>query len=204
MSKKQTTTKPKPAAKAPAKSQEAAQKPATAPQAAKPAAHATKPQEGPDAPTVAPTAAEPAKGKGKPARAPRGRTPAPDPRLPAPGTVIEKKDRHGAIRCECKVEEGGIRYAGSLYSSISSAALAAARDLGLRNKTQNGYIFWGLEKPSRPTGDPVEVLERAWERYRERAEGIAKGKLEGDSRRKVVGAMVKHAMAVEKLVDALK
>jgi hypothetical protein len=33
----------------------------------------------------------------------------PDPRLPSAGTTIQKRDRHGAVRCECKVEEGGIR-----------------------------------------------------------------------------------------------
>ena len=59
----------------------------------------------------------------------------PDPRLPAPGTVLEKRDRHGAVRCECTVEEGGIRYAGKVYRSLSSAAMAAAKDLGLNNKT---------------------------------------------------------------------
>lgn len=32
--------------------------------------------------------------------------PTPDPRLPASGTVLQKKDRHGAVRCECTVEEG--------------------------------------------------------------------------------------------------
>ena len=73
-----------------------------------------------------------------------------DPRLPAVGTVIQKRDRHGVIRCECTVEEDGIRYAGTLYRSISSAALAAARDLGLRNKSENGYVFWGLVKLHRP------------------------------------------------------
>jgi hypothetical protein len=60
-----------------------------------------------------------------------------DSRLPAPGTVLQKLDRHGAVRCECTIEEGGIRYAGTLYRSISAAAMAAAKHLGLANKTQN-------------------------------------------------------------------
>jgi hypothetical protein len=45
----------------------------------------------------------------------------PDPRLPAPGTLLQKRDRHGAVRCECTVEDGGIRYAGKVYRSLSAA-----------------------------------------------------------------------------------
>ncbi len=205
MSKKQgSTTKPKPAAKRPAKGREAAQKRATAPHVATADAPAARPQEAPQGPAVAPTGAETAKPKGKPTPAATGRTLAQDARLPAPGTVLKKTDRHGAVRCECTVEEAGIRYAGTLYSSISSAALAAAKDLGLKNKTQNGYIFWGLAKPPRPVGDPVEALERAWERYRERAEAVAKEKLEEDVRKKVLAAVSRHSLATEKFVEALK
>src|SRR5580698_3428978 len=83
------------------------------------------------------------------AAAPVTTQPAPaalDPRLPAPGTVLRKLDRHGAVRCECTIEEGGIRYAGTLFRSISAAAMAAAKDLGLANRTQNGYAFFGLTK----------------------------------------------------------
>jgi len=43
---------------------------------------------------------------------------APDARLPPPGTLLQKLDRHGAVRCECTVEEGGIRYGGQLYRSL--------------------------------------------------------------------------------------
>ena len=57
----------------------------------------------------------------------------PDPRLPAPGTVLQKKDSHGAVRCECTSEDGGIRYADKVYRSLSSAAMVAAKDLGLTN-----------------------------------------------------------------------
>jgi uncharacterized membrane protein len=56
---------------------------------------------------------------------------APDARLPAPGTLLQKRDRHGAVRCECTVEADGIRYAGKIYKSLSAAAMAAAKDLGL-------------------------------------------------------------------------
>jgi hypothetical protein len=97
-----------------------------------------------------------------------------DLRLPALGTTIEKHDRHGAVRCKCTVEEGGIRYSGKVYTSLSGAAMAAAKDLDLKNKTQNGYIFWGLIKPPRPASDPLVALERAWERYRNRVETLVK------------------------------
>lgn len=127
-----------------------------------------------------------------------------DPRLPASGTVLQKRDRHGAVRCEAKVEKDGLRYAGTLYRSISSAGLAAARDLGLKNSTVNGFHFWGLSKPSRPARDPLEALERAWNRYRVRAEAIVKAGLADESRKKVAASVVKHAQLVEKLASALK
>lgn len=68
----------------------------------------------------------------------------PDPRLPSVGTVIRKHDRHGNVRCKCKVEKHGIRYNGTLYRSLSGAAMAAATDLGLESPTQNGFTFWAL------------------------------------------------------------
>jgi len=114
---------------------------------------------------------------------------APDPRLPTLGTTIEKRDRHGAVRCKCTVEEGGIRYAGKVYTSLSGAAMAAAKDLDLKNKTQNGYIFWGLIKPPRPASDPLVALERAWERYRDRVETLVKEGVTEENRGKVAAAL---------------
>jgi hypothetical protein len=78
--------------------------------------------------------------------------------------MIEKTDRHGQVRCTCTVTDDGILYAGTTYRSISAAALAAAKDLGLTNTTQNGFVFWGLTKPTSPV-KPAEALERAWNRY---------------------------------------
>ena len=124
---------------------------------------------------------------------------APDPRLPAQGTTIEKHDRHGAVRCKCTVEEGGVRYAGRVYTSLSGAAMAAAKDLDLKNKTQNGYIFWGLIKPPRPASDPLVALERAWERYRDRVETLVKEGVTEENRGKVAAALGKHAHLIEKL-----
>ena len=126
-------------------------------------------------------------------------THASDPRLPAVGTVIQKRDRHGAIRCECTVEPGGIRYSGTLYRSISSAALAAAKDLGRRNQSENGYVFWGLVKPSRLAGDPIPAFERAWERYLVRAEALVRTGVTDENRRNVATAFAEQAAAIAKL-----
>jgi hypothetical protein len=122
-----------------------------------------------------------------------------DPRLPAVGSTIEKRDRHGAVRCKCTVEEGGIRYAGKAYTSLSGAAMAAAKDLGLKYRAANGYIFWGLIKAPRPASDPTEALERAWERYRERAEALVKNGVTEENRSRVAASIGKHAQLIEKL-----
>jgi hypothetical protein len=171
-------------------------KPSKKPVAAKPA---RKAQKGSEAGTVAPQGAETAKGKGKRARAPKARSVAPDPRLPAVGSTIEKRDRHGAVRCTCTVEEGGIRYAGKPYTSLSGAAMAAAKDLGLKNKTQNGFIFWGLIKPPRPASDPIQGLERAWERYRDHVEALVKEGVTEENRGRVATLIGKHGQLIEKL-----
>jgi hypothetical protein len=133
------------------------------------------------------------------AAAKAAKTLAPDPRLPAPGTTIEKRDRNGGVRCKCTVEEGGIRYSGKVYTSLSGAAMAAAKDLDLKNKTQNGFIFWGLIKPPRPASDPLVALERAWGRYRDRVQALVKEGVTDENRGKVSAALGKHAHLIEKL-----
>ncbi|HEX2569777.1 MAG TPA: DUF2924 domain-containing protein [Polyangia bacterium] len=116
-----------------------------------------------------------------------------DPRLPPPGTVLQRRDRHGNVRCECTVEQDGIRYAGKLYKSLSAAAIAATKDMGLKSKTQNGHTFWGVAKPARPAKSLLEVLERVWERYREHAEIIAAQSGADDGQRaRVRQAIEKH------------
>lgn len=125
----------------------------------------------------------------------------PDPRLPVPGTVLQKRDRHGAVRCECSVEEGGIRYAGKVYRSLSSAAMAAAKDLGLTNKTQNGFTFWGLSKPPRRPSDPLVALDHAWDRYHGTVEALVKEGVTDENRSKVVAAIRKHVQVIETLRD---
>lgn len=121
-----------------------------------------------------------------------------DPRLPPPGTVIEKRDRQGNVRCTCTVEEGGIRYKGTLYKSLSGAALAAAKDLGLTNRSANGWVFWGITKVERPAGDPLATLARAWERYRERAASVVAA-VKDDDRARVRELFGEHAEALKEL-----
>lgn len=134
------------------------------------------------------------------AQAPRER----DPRLPPPGTVLRKLARDGSVRCECTVEEaGGIRYKDTLYRSLSAAAMAAAKDLGLTNSTANGFTFWGLSKPPRPPADALAALDRAWERYRGNAALLVKG-VTDDNRDAVRAALEKHAGMLGELAGALK
>jgi hypothetical protein len=125
---------------------------------------------------------------------------APDARLPPPGTLLQKLDRHGAVRCECTIGEDGIHYAGQTYRSLSGAAMAAAKDLGLANKTQNGFSFWGITKPSRPPKDPLQALERVWERYHGQVETIAKSATD-ESRSQIAAAIGSHAKAIEGLLE---
>lgn len=162
-----------------AKPKMAAQPPAPAPEA-KPAAkeNATPPKAAPATPAASHT---------------------PDPRLPAPGTLLQKRDRHGAVRCECTVEAGGIRYAGKVYRSLSSAAMAAAKDLGLNNKTQNGFTFWGLSKPPRAPRDPLAAVERAWERYHGNVTALVKEGVTDENRAKVLTTIKKHVQTIESL-----
>jgi hypothetical protein len=120
-----------------------------------------------------------------------------DPRLPAVGTVIYKRDRYGAVRCECTIEEGGIRYNGNLYRSLSAAAMAAAKDLRLTNKTQNGYTFWGLSKPPGKTADPVTVIKHAWEVFERKVKAAIAGRVTDENRAAIHSAFLKHAEKLE-------
>ena len=113
--------------------------------------------------------------------------------------LLQKRDRHGAVRCECTVEEGGIRYASKVYRSLSAAAMAAAKDLGLSNKTQNGFTFWGLSTPPRRPSDPLVALERAWERYHGNAAALVKDGVTDENRAKVLTTIKKHVQTIEGL-----
>ena len=134
-----------------------------------PVAEAPKVEQGAnDAPPVEP----PAKRRRAEAKAPQ----TPDPRMPAVGTVIQKRDRNGQVRCECQVVEGGVLYKSTTYKSLSAAALTASRDLGLNTKAVDGWAWWGLKTRTTPavTKNALERLDRAWQKYRERADAVAK------------------------------
>jgi hypothetical protein len=121
-------------------------------------------------------------------------------RLPPVGTVIVKRDRHGAVRCKCTVEEGGqIRYKGHLYSSISASALAAAKELGLENKTQNGWVFWGLSKPPRPAADRKDAATRAWARYLGHVTALVDKGVDDEKRADMLTMLSTHARAIQAL-----
>lgn len=62
------------------------------------------------------------------------------------GTVIKKLDRDGKVRAACTVVKDGFKYAGKVYASISSAAMAAMKKLGLKSTAVNGYVWWGIAK----------------------------------------------------------
>lgn len=120
-------------------------------------------------------------------------------RLPPVGTVIKKVDRHGAVRCQCTVVEDGIRYKGRVFRSLSGAAMAAAQDLELTNKTQNGFTFWGLVKPSRKLDDPEAALTKASERYQKLAAAAIKASTE-KNRPQVRAALEIHEHVVQGLI----
>jgi len=122
-----------------------------------------------------------------------------DPRLPEPGTVLTKRDRQGNVRCECTVEADGVRYNGTLYRSLSAAAMAAAKDLGLGGKTQNGFSFFGLSKPPRKGVDPVASLDKAWERYHARLQATITNGISDENRERVRTLVQKHSEAIAEL-----
>lgn len=136
-------------------------------------------------------------------RAPAREKPATsDSRLPPVGSVLQKRDRHGAVRCECEVTAEGILYQGEFYRSLSAAAVAAAKELGLATKAINGFTFWGLAKPARPAADPLTALERAWDRYTTKVESVLEGAKAGkDGREPVLSTLQRHARVLKNLHD---
>lgn len=120
-------------------------------------------------------------------------------RIPPVGTVIKKLDRHGTVRCQCTVVDDGIRYKGRVFSSLSGAAMAAAQDLGLENKTQNGFTFWGLVKPNRKLEDPEAALKKASERYQKVA-AAALGAATDENRAEVLAVLETHENVVQGLL----
>jgi hypothetical protein len=59
-------------------------------------------------------------------------------------------------------------------------------------------VFWGVTQVARRAGDPVESLDRAWERYRGRAEAAARAADE-EQRAKAARAIRGHVAALTSL-----
>ncbi len=112
-----------------------------------------------------------------------------------PGTVIKKLDRHGAVRAEVKVTEAGFIYKGEEFRSISAAAMAAAKDLGIKGAI-NGWIWWGITKPAPKILDPIEALEAVWERYHDRVKAIAGGTLEDKAKMRISNLLDEQGRAI--------
>lgn len=206
--KKQTTkTKPekKAATRSAGKSAKTARKPAPTEAPVETVAQTTATSEMPMLPT-AETATEPpsslVEAPTTPAAAAKQNA---DARVPPVGTVLRKQDRHGKVRCECVVEEGGFRYAGTVYRSLSAAAVAAARDLGLRTTSANGFGFWGLSKSARGGArgrDPLKVLDRAWTRLRTSINGLLSDDVPEEARKRVLAVVQEHAQTLARLGQA--
>jgi len=90
----------------------------------------------------------------------------------------------------------GVEYNDIEYRSLSASAAAAAKDLGIKcnqvnERTRagmvahfaakdlgikcnqvNGFLFWNLAKAVARPVDPMGALNRAWERFHERASSL--------------------------------
>jgi hypothetical protein len=127
-----------------------------------------------------------------------------DPRLPPVGTVLKKLDRrHGAVRCECKVVESGIEYKGEIFKSLSGAACAAAKDLGI-NGQQNGFVFWGIVRADAKPKNPVQAIERIWERYNARVKAIAGAGLDAGTKKQVAELLEDHRAKIAEASGAFE
>lgn len=124
-----------------------------------------------------------------------------DGRLPPIGTKLLKHDRLGRVRCECEVTAQGFVYRSTTYRSLSAAAAAAAKDLGISTAV-NGYVFFSLAKPSRTAKDPVEDLAALGEKYAARASLLLKGASSSDSGAGIRRTIEAHAKAVDGVLKA--
>jgi hypothetical protein len=125
-----------------------------------------------------------------------------DPRLPPPGAVIRKLDRHGAVRCECTVTADGVEYKGEIFKSLSGAAMAAAKDLNISG-SQNGYLFFGLQKQVARAKNPVQVIEKAWDRYSARVKGISAANLDAGMKRALAELLESQGQKIVQAADAI-
>lgn len=101
------------------------------------------------------------------------------------------------MRCECTVDAGGYRYEGKLYESLSGAGAAAAKALGLSGGSFNGYVFWGLTKPS--GRDPLHRVEHLWQRYSNAAAQALKA--DGPEKAPLLARLRQHAAQIKSIAD---
>lgn len=131
-----------------------------------------------------------------------------DPRLPAVGTILRRVDRHGTVKAECTVEADGFTFAGEKFKTLSGAAMAAAKSLGLTSTTQNGFTFWQLDTApsrSRSAHKPLdlEALGKVWNRYLERASEMLKD-ASPDEAKTLREQLLAHAEAIFDLAQPPK
>ena len=77
---------------------------------------------------------------------------------PAVGTELTKTVKGNTAKCV--VYSDVFVYNGVQYKSLSAAAIVAAKDLGLKSTTQDGWALWGLKKarssePQEPVSLPL-------------------------------------------------
>lgn len=63
-----------------------------------------------------------------------------------PGKVLQRIVGGEVVAKAVFMAEDKIVYKGKTYGSLSAAAIAAGRDIGLKSKTFDGWHFWCVEK----------------------------------------------------------
>ncbi|MFN0064345.1 MAG: phage integrase N-terminal SAM-like domain-containing protein [Myxococcaceae bacterium] len=91
-----------------------------------------------------------------------------------------------------------LRPARPSVASSSACRISAARWRSSR-RPERSANYELLSRPPRRPGDPVVVLERAWERYHSNVEALVKEGVTEENRSKVVAAIRKHAQVIENL-----
>ena len=163
--------------------------------------NATREMDAPASHEAAPSTVETSKPKNAAQAKPEASsTKARDPRIPPPGSVLSRTDRHGTVRCQATVLEDGINYDGKFFKSVSAAAKAAADDLGLKNKTQDGYAFWHLKTLERTATNKTAKLEKAWTRFVSIANEMVAGST-NDTKSAVHSAIDTKAVALLAIAD---
>ena len=129
-----------------------------------------------------------------------------------PGQIIEKKRGGETIATLRVTTDGKFEYNGSVYSSISAAALACAKNLGLSSKTLNGWAFWGLAKRPVSNGTPRvrtapaitagSPLARLVAQYEIKANELLE-RPGADNRTKVRNEILSHAQQLATFADKI-